>query len=401
MSAASFPSREPVLTPIRQMYLAMFFVAISVSVLTATFPPFVRSAGHDVATVGFLVSVFSVLSLASRLPVGALCTGRRASVFAVGATALLALTTAAYALPGNLFTLLAVRAANGFAYGVVTTVNMALLMEAIDRPERRAGVTGWYLGWIAAGHAVGGYLGGFLVDTLGYQVAYLLVALVVLTALPFTAARRATGLREASDRPRGAPPERHWQFLLSLRLLVPALQAFSINALSQIIWAFYPLYGLDVGLTLSMLGLHHGSYATTSMVVRPFVGQLAAWLSYRQLATWGLVATAALTMLVPLFTAFFPLLLLSVVLGGLRAVALVASMVAAVEYAGSDARKRGMAAGVYSFSVDGALVVAPLLGGLVAERTGLVATFWAMPVLLMAVYFVLLAASGVVARRGR
>jgi MFS family permease len=178
-----------------------------------------------------------------------------------------------------------------------------------------------------------------------------------------------------------------------LRCLVSGLQAFSVNALSQLIWTFYALYGLQVGLTLGMLGLHRGAYSTTSMVARPLVGQLARWISYGSMATWGLVLTAGLTLLVPLLTTFLPLLLLNVVLGGLRAGALVGSMVAAVDYAGSDPRKRGMAAGLYSFATDAANVLAPLIGGVVAERIGLAATFWAMPLGLIAIYLGLLAVS--------
>ena len=97
MQAAAFRSgRVPLLTPIRQMYLAMFFVAVAASMTSATFPPYVRASNYDVATVGFLVSVYSVMSLASRLPAGAL-DRPRSHLVAVGATGLFALSTAAYA----------------------------------------------------------------------------------------------------------------------------------------------------------------------------------------------------------------------------------------------------------------------------------------------------------------
>jgi MFS family permease len=368
---------------------------------SSTFPPYVRATGFDVAAVGFLVSVYSVMSLASRLPAGALAVGRRSHLVAAGSMALLALSTAAYALAGDLLSFALIRALSGFAYGVITTVNMALLMEAIDRPERRASATGWYLGWIAAGHAVGGFLSGVLVDHLGFQTAYLLIGAVIVMGIPFAVARGAP-----ASSPRGvgeATPHLHvpWRAMLGVALLIPALQAFILNALSQVMWTFYPLYGLSVGLTLTALGVHAGAFSTTSMIARTLIGQLGHRVSYRLLGTLALVATAVLTVWVPLFSAFLPLLALNVVLGGLRAGALVGSMVATFEYAGGDARKRGMAAGVYTFGTDAAMVSAPLVGGLIAERIGLDGIFWALPAALMAVYFGLLGGNLLVARARR
>jgi predicted MFS family arabinose efflux permease len=104
-------------------------------------------------------------------------------------------------------------------------------------------------------------------------------------------------------------------------------------------------------------------------------------------------------MLVPLLTGFLPLLIINIVLGGLRAAALVGSMVAAVEYGGTDQRKRGVAAGVYHFASDSANVLTPFVGGLIADRIGLGPTFWVLSIGLIVIYLTLLAVSGVVSRR--
>jgi len=392
VGAVAWPARRPILTPIRQMYLAMFFVAITAAALSSIFPPYVRTAGYDVAAVGFLVSLFSMTSLASRLPAGALAVGRHSHLVATGSTLLLAASSAAYALAGDFLGLAVVRSLSGATYGLITTVNMALLMEAIERPEQRASTTGWYLGWLAAGYAVGGYVSGFLVDSLGFQLAYVVIGAASLVALPFSRARKPAGAGRsgAAEAPRAAW---RWPALLSLTLLVPALQAFTLNALSQIIWTFYPLYGLSVGLTLGALGVQAGTFSLTSMIGRMLVGQIGSRFSYRRVATGALLGTAALTAIVPLFRSFLPLLVLVAMLGALRAGALVGSMVAAVEYAGGDARKRGVAAGVYTFGTDSAMVSSPLVGGLLAEQIGLTTIFWALPAGLIALYLALLGGS--------
>ena len=387
------------LTPVRRIYVAMFVVAISGSATSAIFPPFAQGAGYDIATVGFLVSIYSVLSLLSRLPAGALCSAGVGPLVAMVSTLLLAATYAAYALSTDALILTLVRGANGLFYGVFTTVNMAQLMDAIDRPDRRAMATAWYLGWLAAGHAVGGFVSGFLADTLGYQLAFVASAVVVLAALPLMLGTGAGGRRPTAARPEAGHGERQWRMALDLRLMVAGLQGFSVNALSHIIWTFYALYGLEIGLSLSLIGIHRGAYSTTSMVTRPLVGPLAQRVSYNALATWGLVLTAGVSLLVPLLTTFLPLLLLNIVLGGLRAAALVGSMVAAVEYGGTDPRKRGVAAGVYNFASDGANVLTPFVGGLIADRIGLGPTFWVMSVGLIAIYLGLLGLSVLVAGR--
>jgi MFS family permease len=392
---------RPALTPVRQAYLAVFVLSVSISIQSADFPPFAQAVGYEVATVGFLVSVFSVFSLVSRLPAGALLSGRVAPLAAAGATVLLALSTAGYAVAYDLALLTVVRATSGLAYGVVSTLNMAVLMGAIERRDQRAAATGWYLGWLAAGNAVGGFLCGWLADAVGYQATFVVSALVLILALPLVAAR-SSAARPGTSRHAAVDHGRtSWTWMFRLPLLVSGLQAFNVNALSQLIWTFYMLYGLGIGLTLSLLGLHRGAYSTMSMVARPLVGRLTRWVSYSAMATWGLVLTAGLTLLVPVLNGFLPLLALNVVLGGLRAGALVGSMVAAVEYAGDDPRKRGMAAGMYSFATDGANVLTPLIGGLVAERIGLAATFWAMPLGLIAIYLGLLAMSAWQAGRGQ
>jgi MFS family permease len=384
------------LTPVRQMYLAAFFVAVTAGALSGIFPPFVQASGYELGTVGFLVSLSSVFSLASRLPAGALFTGRRGPALTAAGALLFAASTAAFALTTDLVPLIVSRSLNGLGYGVFTTINLAVLMGAIARPDQRSGITGWYLAWIAAGHALGGYVSGFMVDTLGYGPTFVVGSAAVVLALPFSLVRAPAAPRAPAGP--AAAAERPWRAMLTLPLLIPSLQVFSINAFSQIVWVLYPLYGLGVGLSLTIIGLHRGSMSSTGMVSRPLAGQLHRWVSYGQATTWGLVGTAIATMLIPFFTAALPLLMLHVVLGALRSVAMVSSMAAAVEYAGADLRKRGMASGLYHFASDCANVLTPLASGLLADRIGLAPTFWVLPAALTGVYFALLATSALAAR---
>jgi len=398
MEARMLPHRGVRLTPVRQMYLVAFFSSLSYMAANSVFPPFAREQGYEVAAIGGLMSVFAVASLLSRLPTGALFHGASAPrAIAVGALVQGA-STAAYALADGYGALFALRVVGGIAYGVVTTVTMTLLMSAIERPEQRGAVTGWYLFWMAAAYSVGNYGTGVLVDTLGYGATFQLAAAVVLGVLPLLRqwAARPPPLSAPRARPALAFAPRDLRMLASLPLLIPALQAFTVNALFQVMWVFYPLYGLNVGLSLSVLGVQRGAYSSASMLTRPFVGQTGRRVPYSRIATGALVASASLTALVPLFTSFWPLLGLHIVLGGLRSGALVGSMAAAVEYGGDDPRQRGLAAGMYNFATDAGNILGPLAGGLLAEQVGLPALFVLLPALLLAVYLGVLGASRMV-----
>ena len=390
------------LTPVRRMYLVAFCSSLGYMAANAVFPPFARELGYDVAAVGALMAIYAVASLLSRLPTGALVHGPRALLAAAAAALLQAGTTAAYPLIDGYGGLLALRGAGGMAFGVVTTVNMALLMGTIERPEQRGAATGWYLFWMAAAYSVGNYVSGFLVDTLGYGLTFQLAALVTLGVLPLLKGR-SEGRREPVPAPHRAEAFalRDLRRMASTALLVPALQAFTVNALSQLMWVFYPLYGLSVGLSLGLLGVQRGAYSSASMLTRPFVGQAGQRLRYSRIGTVALTISAVLTVLVPLFTGFWPLLALNIALGGLRSGALVASMAATIEHGGNDTRQRGLAAGLYNFATDAGNILGPLLGGVVAEQLGLPMMFVIMPVLLLGGYLGLLGASRVAVARQR
>lgn len=403
MTRLAAPPGRLALTPVRQMYLLTFFVSYGYSAANSIFPPFAQQRGFDVATVGVLMSAYAVTSLLSRLPAGALFSGPRAPLAAALAMLLQAASIASYTLVDGLGPLLVLRACNGLAYGVVTTVNMTLLMGAIERPDQRGGATGWYLFWMAAAYSIGNFVSGFLVDHFGYGVTFQLAALMTLVVLPMLglrAALRRGGATRGGARRATPGAAFDWRFLLSLPLLVPALQAFSINALSQLMWVYFPLYGLGVGLSLGAVGVLRGVYSSGSMITRPFVGGLGGRFGYSPVATGTLVVSAALTTLVPLFAAFWPLLALNAVLGGLRSGTLVGSMAATMDL-GGDARRRGLAAGMYSFGTDAGNILGPVLGGVLAERLGLGPMFAATALTLLAVYLLLLALSALVQRRQR
>src|SRR5438874_6239668 len=100
--------------------LALLFASEGVS--SAVVSPFLQDAGYPLPDIGVLVGVFSVASLASRLPAGLFYRGARARPLLLASAVALAVGDLLYLLPSGA---LAARLLVGFAFGAATTVNFA------------------------------------------------------------------------------------------------------------------------------------------------------------------------------------------------------------------------------------------------------------------------------------
>ena len=80
-------------------------------------------------------------------------------------------------------------------------------------------------------------------------------------------------------------------------------------------------------------------------------------------------------MLVPLFTAFGPILVVYVASGFMRAIVVVANAVGLVEDVPESRVRRGLASGVYNAAGDLGNILGPAIGGFIAHVTGIASVF--------------------------
>jgi MFS family permease len=361
--------------------LMLFFASEGVS--SAVISPYFQSSGYPLADIGALVGAFSVASLASRLPAGLYYRGARARLLLVGSAAALACGDLLYLVPAAA---LPARLIVGFAFGVGTTVNFAQflgLVAALPRDRTRA--IAYFTALQAAGFSGGTLVGGAVGDQFGYAPTFGLAAALATVAGLVAAASPAPPPPPAGATPllRGRAGLRR---LLNAAVLDAPILACLLNAINFFQSAFLPLYALSVGISLTGIGTIRATHALANAVTRPFLAGPAARLGQRGLGVAGLVAVAAVSMLVPSFPSLLGLTGLMVPLGLARAAVFLTTSVATAENAERHGVSRGLAAGLLNVGLDLGAILGPVIGGLIAAQIGLEPTFRALPPLLLAVY---------------
>lgn len=307
--------------------LALFIPLVAMtsqnSAAGTVIPPFLDALHYPVSLIGSLVSVSPFFSLAARIPAGLIYRGERARrLIAVLLSVTIVCNLAyGYAVHPLLFGI--VHGANGFASGAATTVYLALFVESLPSGADRSHAIGYYAGCMAVGFSSGSFMGGFIADRWGYpatfQFAALLAGFALAAFLVLTSrieARVGAGAGRAEYRQ--GPALKSLKIILEPKMATIAVVALFLNMLHQMGTAFFPLYGLAVGLGMTQVGSVRGLYALCNAVTRPLTGFVVKRLGARRLAYAGLPLECAVVMLVPFFQEFAPLAVIFVI-AGLRA----------------------------------------------------------------------------------
>nr|NIO70905.1 MFS transporter [Anaerolineae bacterium] len=162
---------------------------------------------------------------------------------------------------------------------------------------------------------------------------------------------------------------------------------FCLNCLFGTTNAFFPLYGLGVGLSLTIIGLLRSVRSFCASVVRPLSGLVFKVVSFRQVSHGGLIIGAAAvfaltsTRWVPVFAVLFAFMGLS---RGLTRSA-TATMVAENREEGED-QGLGVASGVYNAGLDLGSIAGPVVGGVLASAMGIGSMFRVVPLMVLLTY---------------
>ena len=386
-------------------------IILTLILLTAAFgtssillPPFLDGLGYHISAIGVLVSVLNIAALLSRLPSGLFYNASRAARLIRISLILFGVTTALYPFAKDPLFLWPLRFVNGLFYGVATTVNFAMYMDAIPPQVARHRALALYAGGLAAGHMVGNTIGGYTHDIFGMDNAFFITAFFSSAALLFTfriqlhpqpPAKRPMGHRETKEDTQAAKTA-GLSWLSRIRRFVPVfldplvvdmfMVAFFLNLFFSLAGTYLTLYALAVGLTLGHVGVIKGALSLTNAVTRPFSGDLASRFGEDRISNIGLTVTTCLLMVIPFLSTLAPLVVLFVLMGFMRAGVLVSNTVKAARV-GEKSMSRGMASGLYNAATDLGTIVGPIYGGLIASQVGLVPMFWISPVVGLGAYF--------------
>jgi predicted MFS family arabinose efflux permease len=238
--------------------------------------------------------------------------------------------------------------------------------------------------WLALGYATSGFFGpllaGYSIDLVGHRFAFLVLAVTPLAALVIFL-RRTPPLPPPQPAKPGAA-ERRVTDLLS----VPKLRAaFLFSGLLAAGWDMYtfviPIYGSQIGLAASTIGVVMASFAAATFAVR-----LAMPVIARRANEWAVVC-AALVISGSAYSLFAladrapTLMALSFFLG--LGLGCAQPMIMSVLYAASPPGRQGEAVGVRSTVLNASHTLLPLVFGAVGTALGVVPVFLAMAGLLL------------------
>jgi predicted MFS family arabinose efflux permease len=239
--------------------------------------------------------------------------------------------------------------------------------------------------WFALGYSVSGFLGpllaGFAIELAGHRIAFALLALPVAAGTALLLWKRGVP-RSAHERKPDAPPPSVADLLRNPRLL----PVFLFSGLLASGWDLYtfviPIYGTQIGLAASTIGIVMASFALATFVVRLFMPSMA-----RRLSPWAVICTAlsvagAAYSLFPLAHQVAPLIALSFLLG--LGLGCAQPMVMAALYAASPPGRQGEVVGVRTTMLNTSTTFMPLAFGAIGTALGIGTVFWAMAALLLA-----------------
>jgi MFS transporter, DHA1 family, multidrug resistance protein len=357
--------------------LLLPLVAITVQSNSATtiIPPFLQDLHIPFAAIGTLISLNPMLALVSRLPVGMAYRRHRARLLISLAVLLMGITNFFYSFAHNSFAFGVIHAINGLAYGAVTTLYMAFYVDSLEPDENRNHAMGYYVGTLALGYSTGNFFGGLMADHIGYGPTF--QAAAYLTLLPiallwFLHGPSGEGTEKAKQK---TLAKLTWggslKALLEPELAIVVVVALFLNLLHQMGGVFISLYCINVGMTLTQIGILRAAFAGCNAVTRPISGHVVNKFGHRGLSYAGIPLQSLLLMLIPLFTGFGAILVVYVISGLMRAIVIVANAVGLVQDVDESKVQRGLASGIYNAAGDLGNILGPSIGGLIAQASSI------------------------------
>jgi len=334
------------------------------------------SMGASPAIVGMLMALFALLPMLLGIGVGRLADRigvRRPMVWgSIGCVVGGALP----AIVPGLASLFVSASLIGFAF-ILFQVPAQQATGEIGAPEERSA----NFGWLALGYALSGLLGpliaGFAIDSVGYRWAFAVLATIAL--VPAFGARRA---ELPAVHPHASAKRGGAGFDL---LRIPVLRRlFIINGLFAVGWdlhtIFVPIYGNQVGLSASQIGMILASFAAATFFVRLALPWVARRGNEASMLMVALVCAGTVFLAFPFLKSALALGVLSFVLG--FALGAGQPIVLSMLHANAPPGRVGETVGMRMSLMQSMAVAVPLVFGALGSSIGILPVFWGVGVCL-------------------
>lgn len=342
---------------------------------------FALHEGASTAVVGMLLSLFALLPMLFAVSAGRLSDriGVRKPMLA-GSIGLVFAAALPLVIPGlqGLFASASLVGLSFMFYQVPAQNATGELGPPSDRSHN--------FSLLALGYSISGFLGpliaGFTIDHGGFFAAF-----AILSALPVvTAFVLGRGMLPALPGPHPAHARAQSGGALELIRHRKLRRVFLVNVLLAMGWELHnivvPVYGEQIGLTASAIGLILASFAAATFVVRFSMRWIVRRVSEHQVLTLALVIAGGVYCLYPFSHTAPTLMALSFGLG--LGLGMSQPMVMSLLHTHAPPGRMGEAAGVRMSLVQTMSVSVPLAFGAVGATVGLTPVFWSVGLCLAA-----------------
>ena len=321
--------------------------------------------GADAALVGLIGATFALAPLFFAIQIGRFVDRGRAGLALLLGSLILVFTTVALLFINSIALLMLAMPSLGMGHLLVMVGGQTLIANRSNAQayEKNFGLLTFYA---SAGHAIGPFVGGYLADsgefTVNANAAFLFALALFVAAVIGTIA-----LSTKKENPKTVKPLEKARVaqVLSIPTFKSAIfVASATTAVVDVVLIFLPLYGREIGLSVTDIGILLAIRAIFSLLVRLVLGEISGRLGLRRILIWGSVVTLVSMVALGLTSNFWWIALIMAVSGFAMGIGQPATMAWVSRI--SSPESRGLAIAIRLGANRLGQVAMPTIAGLVA-----------------------------------
>ena len=327
--------------------------------------------GYSTMAVGILLALFSLTQVFMAIPAGRF-TDRHGLKRPVQIGVVMACFGAGLAVIWPIFPVLCIGA---LATGGATGITVIALQRHVGRISSDANQLKETFSWLAIGPAISNFIGpfcaGVLIDYMGYQAAFIFLAILPLMAW--------FGVRhEVSKEPQESAPRDRSESVWDLLGIAMLRRLLYVNWFMSSCWDVHtfvvPLLGHERGISASAIGTIMGVFALCAALIRFVLPAIAQRLTEWQIMTISMFMTGVMMGVYSFLNAAWMMAICSGVLG--LFLGAVQPMLMSTMHQITPEHRQGEALGVRLMMVNASSVFMPMLFGMVGTLIGVKGLFW-------------------------
>lgn len=335
--------------------LILFF---GYSLLTPTFPMFIKDIGGNDSQIGMITSVFTIASLVTR-PFSGMAIDRigRKVIFILGII-LIGICMFLYSWCGAIWMLLILRVFNGIGVGLSSTASAAVACDVIPH-ERFGEGMGFFSLTNSIGMAVAPVIGLGLMAWLGFRsITLFSVGTIVISIVLALFIKYRKGSPKNTEHVKFAPYEKD-----SVR---PSIIVFFIAAVYGSVLGFVTLYANSIG--VENIGLFFTICSAALLITRPMIGKLIDRFGFNTIVFPGFVMLI-IAMILLSKADTLPMFLASGVFVGIGYGSLQTSL-QTMAVVNAPRERQGAANATFFTGMDGGMGFGSLIAGMLSTTWG-------------------------------